>query len=202
SIREWVEFAAEDRARLQEAVDQKAGVILVTGHIGNWELLAQRIAAEDFDSVAVVRPASNPYLGRWLARIRAAGGVEAIGRGTSSAPRQVLAALRRGAVVGVLIDQHTHLPSVDVSFFGRPAPTPIAASALARRKGCPIVVATIRRESTGRHRIRLRRIEQHQDDVRQLTATLTEALEDAIREAPAQWIWLHDRWNTQHLKRS
>ncbi|MEL7369022.1 MAG: lysophospholipid acyltransferase family protein [Myxococcota bacterium] len=199
-IRDWVELSTADRAVLLDAVGEGAGAILVTGHIGNWELLAQRIVAEGIDGVTVVRSAPNPYIGRWLARIRAEGGIEAIGRGTRSTPRAVLAALRRGALVGLLIDQKTDLPSVEVPFFGRPAPTPIAAAALALRKGCPIVVATIQRGSAGRHRIHVARLERHADDgVREVTARLSKALENAIRQAPEQWIWLHDRWNTQHF---
>ena len=198
-LKGWVELPPAAKRCLQDALREDKGVIFVTGHIGNWELLAHRVVAEGFDGVTVVRPSPNPYLGRWLASQRTAGGIEIIDRRGAGSTRQLLGALKRGALLGLLIDQRTDVASVCVPFFGRPAPTPRAAAALALRGRRPVVVATIERVSNTRHRIAVERVPLPTSGDRdaqtlQLTTALTAALEAALRRAPAQWVWLHERW--------
>ena len=198
-IEAWVDFPDAHRRTLEAAVNEGRGVVVVTGHIGNWELLARRVTAAGFDGTVVVRSSNNPYLGRWLATWRAASGLRVIERGAPDSPRRMLAALRRGGLLGLLIDQRTNVPSVDVPFFGRRAATPVAAAALALRRACPVVVATIARQPNGRHRLAVERIALPSSGSAQhrrlaLTARLTAALEDAIRSHPAQWPWFHERW--------
>ena len=194
----WVEFPAEAQQTLREAVAEGRGVILAAGHIGNWELLAQRLAAAGFEGAIVVRAVNNANIERWVNGIRRRSGVEIIERGAPDAARRMLGALRRGALLGVLIDQRTSVRSVHVPFFDRPASTPVAAAALALGRRRPVVVATIERDGDARHRIALRRVPlpPSSDDSgqRELTAALTAELERAIRRSPSQWTWIHDRW--------
>lgn len=199
-LNELVVLPPEGEACLRAAVAEGRGVVFVTGHLGNWELMAQRIAGAGFDSVTVVRELSNRYLDRWLARIRNQGGLETIERGDPSAPRRLLGALRRGAMVGFLIDQRIAVPSVDVPFFGRRAPTPLAAAALALRGERPVVLATVARYGH-RHHIDVVRIPLPPPGDRrvraiQLTEALTAELERRIRCRPEQWMWIHQRWTS------
>lgn len=202
-FREYVELPEEDLRLLREAYDQQKGVVFVTGHVGNWELLAQRVTYEGFEAATVARDAPNPYVGRWLVARRAEGNLETINRGEPAAARKILRTLKRGALLGLLIDQDTRVQSVHVPFFGRPAATPVAAAELALRRRTPVVAGFIQRRPTGGHRIRLERIPL--DDlegaakiaaVQEATARFTRAIEAAIRESPAEWVWFHPRWKT------
>lgn len=199
---EYVELPEGERAKLVDALALGRGVIFVSAHLGSWELLAQRIAAAGFDCVTLAKESSNPWLGAWLVARRAAAGVETVNRGAEGGARRMLAALRRGAVLGVLIDQDTKVDSVHVPFFGRPASTPTVAAELALRRGVPVVVGFIRRRADGRgHVVELARVEVAADHgarspeaVRVLTATLTAHIERAVRASPEEWVWFHARW--------
>lgn len=196
-----VALPEEDQRILEAAVAEKRGVIFVTGHVGNWELLAQRVIGAGHDGVTLARKSPNPFLGDWIVRRRALGGLTTINRGDKRAAREMLSAMKRGALLGVLLDQATNVPSVDVPFFGAPAKTPVAAAELALRRGAPIVMGFIRRGANPtQHEVRLERLEFEPGDgpkeerVRNVTALLTERIETAVRAAPAEWVWFHDRW--------
>jgi KDO2-lipid IV(A) lauroyltransferase len=192
----YVELADADAAVLREAYALGRGVVFVTGHVGNWELLAQRILLDGYDGATVAREAPNPFIGAWLERRRSEGRLETINRGEPRAARRILAALKRGALLGVLMDQDTKVESIHVPFFGRPAATPIAAARLAIRGDVPVVAGFIRRTAGG-HRIALERVDLTGiDDVGRATALFTRRIEEAIRRAPEEWVWFHDRWKT------
>jgi KDO2-lipid IV(A) lauroyltransferase len=192
---EYVELPDPDLELLRSAYAEGRGVVFVTGHIGNWELLAQRILRSGFDGATVARDAPNPFIGRWLEARRAEGALETINRGDPRAARKILGALKRGALLGVLLDQDTKVQSIHVPFFGRPAATPIAAAELALRRNAPVIAGFIRRKSRG-HRIRLMRVDLNGLDATAATALFSRLLEEAIREQPAEWVWFHDRWRT------
>jgi Kdo2-lipid IVA lauroyltransferase/acyltransferase len=192
----------DDDARrvIEEAAAEGKGVILITGHLGNWELLAQRIVVSGFDGSTVVRSNPNPYLSDWLIRRRRVAGLEVLDRDHPVAARKLLKALSRGAVVGFLIDQDTRVSSVFVPFFGRPAATPVVPAKLALRRRAPVVTAFIERTRHG-HRVRAERLSLDDipgDDLEArataLTARMTLAIEDAVRARPHEWVWFHRRW--------
>ena len=170
-------------------------MVFVTGHVGNWELLAQRILRSGFEGATVARDAPNPFIGRWLEAERAAGALETINRGDPTAARKILGALKRGALLGVLLDQDTKVQSIHVPFFGRPAATPVAAAELALRRNAPVIAGFITRKTRG-HRIRLMRVALDDLDVAGATALFSRLIEQAIREQPTEWVWFHDRWRT------
>ncbi len=201
-----VELHDGDKAMLRRALDGGRGVIFVSAHVGNWELLAQRVAAEGFDAVTLARASPNPFIGRWLVQRRARAGVETINRGDPKAARKILSALKRGALLGVLIDQDTKVRSVHVPFFGRSAATPVAAAELALRRELPVVLGFIERstERSDHHRVRLQEVSlgpylklPKPERVRALTAALTAQIESEIQRHPHEWVWFHDRWRTR-----
>ncbi|MBK8012755.1 MAG: lysophospholipid acyltransferase family protein [Deltaproteobacteria bacterium] len=201
----YVVLGHEARETLASAQAEGRGVLFVTGHMGNWELLAQRIASLGFRAATLARSAPNPYLGAWLVRLREAGGLGTINRGDSSAARKILSTLRSGGLLGVLIDQSAPVPSVSVSFFGAPAPTPRVAAELAVRREVPIVFGRIWRRSGGGHEVSIERVVEdpvarampRQARILGLTQRLTALIEAAIRERPAEWVWFHDRWRAR-----
>lgn len=176
------------------------GAVVVTGHVGNWELLAAYWAWRGFPIAAVAREVQDPGLNELLVDIRRSQGVETILRESPSSVRQILRALRSNALLALLVDQDTKVQSVSVPFFGRPARTPVAAAALALRRELPVLVAFIERRAGGGHRIRIEppiafaASGDAAADITTLTRRFSERLEEQIRRNPAEWVWWHRRW--------
>lgn len=197
-VEKWCTIA--DESRLRDALSGGRGVIFVTGHTGNWELLAALVARRGYPATVVATPVYDPRLDELLIAARAAQGVETISRGSPSAARQLLSALRRNAFLGMLIDQDTDVDGTFVPFFGRPAYTPTGAAALALRTGAAVVCGFLVREGAFRHRmvvegpLTLVRTGDHDRDVVANTALFTARIEQHIRLHPDQWVWFHRRW--------
>ena len=111
-------------------------------------------------------------------------------------------ALARNRIVAILIDQDSRGAGVFVPFFGRPAHTPPGAAVLALRTRAPVVTVFIERRPRGRapdhasSACRSRR-RAGRGQITELTARFTAAIEAAIRRAPAEWVWWHERWRRQ-----
>lgn len=203
SLDPWIEWPAADRQRLERAVAQGRGVVLATGHVGNWELLGQCLARSKIAVLsAVAKQTTDPRLTTWVSSLRAEGGLRSLWRGGDGAAKKILKALRSGEILALLIDQDTSVQSVFVPFFGRMAATPRAAADLALRTSAPVVVAFCQRKPDGAYRISIDEVSfeptgEREVDVVSLTARLTARIEEAIRRAPEQWVWMHRRWKTQ-----
>lgn len=191
-----VEIPEETRQVLDAALAEDKGVVYVTGHIGNWELMALCLARAGYPISTVAKSSYDPRFTRYIARARKRFGVEVIHRGDPGAPKAMLRALKRGRILGFLMDQDTDVPSVFVPFFGRPAHTPTGPALIALRTGAPSVVGTIRRTRSGAHRIEVERVE-IPGEVRAATACYTSHLERRIRQRLSQWVWFHRRWRRQ-----
>ena len=198
-VEQWCVFDGEDR--LQAALAPGRGVIFVTGHAGNWELLAAVVARRGYPLSVVATPVYDERIDQRLVGARAVHGIETIRRGSPSSARQLLSALRRNAVLGMLIDQDTDVDGAFVPFFGRLAHTPVGAAALALRTDARVVCGFLVREGAARHRVVLEgpidlvRTGDVDRDVLENTARFTHMIERHIRAHPDQWIWFHRRWN-------
>jgi len=185
---------------LRKALSAGQGVIFITGHVGNWELMAAMIARKGYPSWVVATPVYDPRLDELLVNARARQEVQTISRGSSSAARRILTCLRSNAILGMLIDQDTDVESVFVPFFGRLAYTPSGAASLALRTGARVVAGFIVREGSYQHRIVLKgpltlvRTGNAERDVLDNTARFTQVIEDHIRQHPDEWVWMHNRW--------
>jgi KDO2-lipid IV(A) lauroyltransferase len=198
SALDGVEIPEASRRALETALAEGRGVVFATGHVGNWELMAAALARAGFPITAIAKESYDPRITRLVERERARFGVEAIRRGRAGAAAATLRALRRGRVLGLLVDQDTRVPGAFVPFFGAPAFTPIGAAVLAARTSAPLVVGTIRRTSRGRHVVDIERCDAPADAVAG-TAAITAALERRIRRHPSQWVWFHERWKTRSV---
>jgi KDO2-lipid IV(A) lauroyltransferase len=195
-------LSVEGRAHLDEVMRTHGRALVMSAHLGNWELLPLVLGRNPYPVTIVMRTLDRPALDLAARRLRRSTGVEVIDK--RGAVRPLLKALARGAAVGFMVDQNTtRAESVFVPFFGRPASTSRAMAVLALRTGTPIVPLFTRREPGGRHRV----IYQApiapgtgactEDVVTDLTRRCAETVERAIREAPEQWLWIHDRWRTR-----
>ncbi len=195
--------AIEGEERLKAALAAGRGVIFLTGHLGNWELMAALVTRRGYPASVVATPVYDPRLDRLLVDARARHGVHTISRGSPSASRHLLSGLRRNAILGMLIDQDTDVDGVFVPFFGRPAYTPSGPAALALKTGAAVIFGFILREGASRHRlilqgpIELIRTGDPARDIRENTARFTREIEQWIRSHPDHWVWMHNRWKRQ-----
>jgi KDO2-lipid IV(A) lauroyltransferase len=176
-------------------LEQGRGVIIVTGHCGNWEWLAAAVAMLGFPLAVLQRERDEPEMNRFITSVRGHFGIRTIDRGSTGAGRQLIQAVRRGSLLGFLIDQNIRAESAKVPFFGIPALTPIGPAKLAIRTEAAVVPIFIQRRDGKQHVRFLEPLEAHRDDDPiALTARLTADIEAQIRRAPEQWVWMHERW--------
>jgi len=140
-------------------------------------------------------------------RWRRGAGVRTIWRGRDDLAAAIASALDEGAIVGLLIDQDTKTKGFFVPFFGQLAWTPSGAAELARTSRSPVIVGFVEAVEGGGHTIRAQAAElsfagDPEADDRANTATLTAAIEDAIRRRPEEWVWMHERWRRQPAERA
>jgi len=188
----------EGGEHLAAAAAHGRGVLILTAHYGNWELLAAAHTLSGLPLSIVTRPLDHPALDDLADRFRRRSGAELITK--RQAVREVLAALRRNRMVGILLDQNaTRAEGVFVPFFGSPASTSKGLALLALRTGAPVVPIFLRREPAGRHCMEVGPALPPPADglVTTYTTTFNRVLEAAIRRAPEQWLWMHDRWRTR-----
>lgn len=196
SVRGIVE--CEGWERLSRALNKRKGVICVTGHLGCWELMPRYVASR---GVRIYPVAGTVYDGRvdsLVRTLRERGGVRVIDRGSS--PREAMRILRRGEILGILIDQGARRDGVIVDFLGRPTRFPRGPAFLSLKTGAPIVPAAILRREDGTHLIRvgeeisLSPAANTEKAVTLGTQACASALERYIRAEPTQWLWSYPRW--------
>jgi KDO2-lipid IV(A) lauroyltransferase len=194
----WVTL--EGRTFLDQALEKGRGAIWITGHLGNWELMASYMAAQGYAFHVVAREVYEERLNRLLMGFRREASVKVILRDSPTAGREMLKALKAGEVIGMLIDQDTRVKGVMADFFGRKANTPAGAAILARRRDIPVLAGFIHRVAGRHHRIVIlppietRRTDDEAGDIVANTERFNSVLEWAIREDPAGWVWMHRRW--------
>ena len=177
------------------------GAIVLTGHVGNWEIGGAAVAASGIPIDVVVRWMGNPLFDTYLTTTRHKLGMIVVR--DRDAVRHTARALREGHVLAFLIDQSgLHIASSFVNFFGRPAKTPRGPAVLAIRLGAPVFFGVSLRQPDGRYHLHIREIvtERTGDTDRDVEAILNEysrVLEHFVRQAPEQYFWQHRRWKRQ-----
>jgi len=190
----------EGKEYMDQALSLGRGAILLTAHVGNWELLGCFMAWSGYTLNAVARKISDSRLNRILLNFREGESVRVIQRDSPTAGRQLLKAIKNNEIVGILIDQDTTVKGVMADFFGKKANTPAGPAILARRRAVPVVAYHIYRVSDWEHRIVARppfEIVQTDDiskDIETNTEIFNSVIEQFIREHPEQWVWHHRRW--------
>ena len=189
----------EGLENLESALAFGKGVIYVTGHIGNWELMAGTVS-QIAPVTGIGAPLEPEELNKMIVGLRSKMGATMIVRGRPGATRELIRVFRENRVLGILMDQDTDVEGAFVDFFGRPAWTPTAAAQMANKFGAPVVFGYTHRCSENRHRIiiegplSLSKTGNDDEDARVNTALFTKLLEQAILKQPEQWVWMHRRW--------
>ena len=172
-------------------------ILILTGHCGNWELLAATISCHGLPLAVVARQAQDERMDRLLVGLRERFGTTTIARGEAGAARELLRTLRGGGALGMLIDQDTKVEGAWVPFFGRPAFTPLGAAQIGARRGVAVVPTFIERLPDGSHLATFHDAMELPDDAVEATALMTLRIEEQVRRRPEQWVWMHRRWRRQ-----
>lgn len=186
---------------VDEALAQGRGLIVVTGHLGNWEYGGAYFAARGVPIAAVVRGMANPIFEAYVTRTRTDAGIEVVH--DRDAVRRTPRALRENKVVAFLADHDAlGLASTFVPFFGRPAKTPRGPAVFALRFEAPVLFVVVVRRPNGQYAVLIEpvRIESTGDrerDVDDIVARFTTMLEHRVKEYPTQYFWQHRRWRRQ-----
>lgn len=177
------------------------GIIIVAGHLGNWELAGAYLAARGVPLDVIVRKMGNPFFEKYLNQTREQIGMNVVH--DAQAVRHTPRALRDGRAVAFVADQGVRgLASTFVPFFGRPAKTPRGAGVFALRFGAPVVFIAALRKSDGSYLVGFEEIPvvdtgDREKDVDGIVLRFTQVLEKWVRRAPEQYFWQHRRWRRQ-----
>jgi len=181
-----------------------ASIIMLTGHIGNWELLAAYFSLQGLNVKVIGRRIYFPKYNVFIVGLRARNSIETIYQDES--PRRLLRALKDGCTLGILADQDVRkIDGVFVDFFGREAYTPAAPVSFALARGLPLRPVFLVRAGR-KHRLVLppplvlEEEEEKEKTVLQNTQKWSKIFEDFIRAHPTQWVWMHRRWRTTRDK--
>lgn len=186
----------------ERALARGKGVMFLTAHLGAWELSAFAHSLYGYPLGIVMRPLDNPYLDRLTRYYRTMRGNKAVDKDFA---RGLIAAMRKGETVGVLMDTNM-IPSqgVFVEFFGIPACTASGVARVALKTDAAVVPGfTIWDPGLRKYRLRfdpaveLVRTGNTEADVLANTQKFTSVIEDYVRRYPDQWLWVHRRWKTR-----
>lgn len=183
----------------EKARQKGKGIIVITGHIGCFEIMPAYFVSIGHRVTVVARRLRDKKLNDRLVGVRASVGVDTVDRNASA--REMIRVLRKGEILGVLIDQHTDVAGMYVPFFGRPAYTPTGVAKLSCLTGASILPMAVYLNRRGKHVIHVlppidppREIRDKARTIESLTAECSLAVERLIRVDPKQWAWFHHRW--------
>ncbi len=193
----------EGLEHFQQAEARGRGVLIVTGHLGAWELSSYYHSVTGHPMSMVIRRLDNPRIDRFVNRIRCLHGNQVLHKDDFA--RGLLGAMRKGRSVGILMDTNMTPPQgVFVPFFGRPACTASGLARLAQKTGAAVLPGFLLWHGDEQKyvlhfypEIEMRNTGDSEADAIENTARCTAAIERVIRAYPEQWLWVHRRWKTR-----
>lgn len=188
-------ISCPDLPKKEEWFGRKKGIVALTAHLGNWELLGAYIASLQIPIATIGREARDEGMQTVLADLRSSYGVKTIWRSDKAGAREIFSILKNNGCIAALIDQDTQVDSINVPFFGIPAKTPSSLVDLAKRLGSVIVSVFIVKRQDGTYEIKIDEIDATKSTAEVLTEFHTH-LEDFICKYPEQWVWFHKRWRS------
>jgi KDO2-lipid IV(A) lauroyltransferase len=200
TIHKYVEF--KNIERVTERLSQSKPTIFITGHCGNWELLGYALSVLGYPIAALARPLDNPLLNDWVLGIRERFGLQIVTKWGGVSVLQDL--IRSNTSVGFIADQNAGDRGMFVPFFGRLASSYKSIGLLAMRYDIPIAAVHAKRiDGRFKYEVSLTDFiepeewKQQPDPLYYITARYNRAIEQMIRIAPEQYLWLHRRWKSR-----
>ena len=197
-----LQLSEVDKQYIQSCLDRGRGIVFISAHIANWELLAMGLAVHGFPAAIVVKKMTSRISQFLIERQRLKTGLEVIyPGGTIERMRSIL---KKGRIVGFMVDQNTTgKKGIRVNFFGVPASSIRGLSSLVKDTGAAVIPICAFREPDGTHRVKiLPELSYLTDDSPESllreewlnTQQYQAAIETLIRMRPEQWLWIHRRW--------
>lgn len=195
NVRDWISMEGEEH--LTAAFAEDRGVIVATGHLGNWEWLGSGLALYGYPTVAVMTPQHNQAVNQMIVELREGSNMILTKRADV---REMVRHLKAKRGVGLLMDQYAPQSTIRAHFFGRETQCQPGAAVLSRMQNAPVVPIFIHRLPNGRHHATVHP-PMHIDETLgkeeaqiEMTKALMKLIENHIRLHPTEWFWLHDRW--------
>jgi KDO2-lipid IV(A) lauroyltransferase len=196
NYKKYFEFEGEEH--LREALNRGKGILLISGHLCNWEMLSAHCLNSDWTSV-LAKDIHNEYFNGYIKRARKNKKTHFLP--VRSSVGKVIKILRAGETVTTLIDQHAHAhEAVMVDFFGRKASTGKFMALLSIKLDITILPMFVKRVGKYKYKhyylepVKITKTGDRQKDILDNTQTLTKVVEDEIRKRPEDWLWVHNRW--------
>ena len=185
------------------ARDAGQGVLILTGHLGAWELSSFYHSLMGYPMSMVIRRLDNELVDQLVNGIRCQHGNKVVHKDDFA--RGLISAMRQGETVGILMDTNMTPPQgVFVDFFGTPACTASGMARVALKTGAAVLPGFLLWEESSQsyvlhfgQQLELVRSDDNEADIVANTALFTRIIEDYIRQYPGQWLWLHRRWKTR-----
>ena len=198
NIRETVKIEGEEY--LDAAYKQGKGVILCTGHFGNWELLGATVALIGYPILSIARKQNNSAMDDFINEYRELVGQKITYNKGENSMLAINRIIKDKKMLGILYDQDTGAEGVEVLFFGKRSTAPTGAAVLSRIHGAPIIPFFIHNDEDEKLTIKIhpplyaKKTTDRLQDLRQPTEELMLIAEHEIISDPGMWFWVHDRW--------
>lgn len=198
-------FEKEGLENMEKAFSQGKGIILLTAHFDNWEVLGMALSAMGYKLNVVARPLDNPHLDGVVNQMRSRFGTKVIVN--INGIKDMIKALRRNETVGILIDQNLYENAVFVDFFGKTAATTPIIPLLAQKTGAAVIPIHSLRYPGGKHKmifekeLVMKKCVDRAEFIKENTRLCNQVVERWVWSKPELWFWVHNRWKTQPEKK-
>ncbi|MFQ6615370.1 MAG: lysophospholipid acyltransferase family protein [Fidelibacterota bacterium] len=196
------DIVVENLSCLEGALKENKGVILLSGHLGNWELIPAWCVQHGYPLYPVVKRQKNDGANRFLMDLRKRSGSVPVYRNSSS--HYMIQVLRKRHILALASDQHAPKGGIPAVFFGSPASTARGLAIFHRRTGAPLIMAYCLRAGKGTYHLKFQDVPldpNGTESVAAITQRFTSLLEEEIRLFPEQYFWFHRRWKPSPEKK-
>ncbi len=194
-----VEIEADHDLR-ELLMETKEPIMIVTGHLGSWEV-AVPIIAQFRPMIAIARRMNNPYLNKFLQKKHFRGDITVVSKENGLSGDIFRQWKNTNAALTIVMDQHAGKRGIKVSFFNRLVLAHTSSARIHLRSGAPAIVGAFVRTGTFKYRmvcacdaVRYTPTDDHDEDIREVTRLMMSGIEKLIRQYPEQYLWMHRRW--------
>lgn len=194
-------FEMDNLPEILKMIWEGKGGICITAHFGNWELLGCLAPHMGLPAYAIARPIENPFIDKYLNKMRQITGQKIIPK--TGASRGAMDILENGGFLSFLVDQNAGSRGIFVDFFGKPASTTRSIALLSLKTGIPLIPVYAYRIKGFKYKLVMEPPIYPVDtgnptvDIKRLTQTFTQRVEEWVRMHPEQYLWQHRRWKTR-----